>query len=178
MEKQKPLGFHTNYVAFGTHVGCAVFIIPECKTCFIHVDVCKLWRPQRPLRCDALVCPYIGWVTFNVWLLRTTPQFQDPLSCDPAAREVPSTFMRWMDPEERPKSLHMKATMFAPLPLKGQTSRKRKKWKERCVRGRAFSKQWAASPPWAFKHELMRIPGVFHVGRFQDASTHRCGGIS
>lgn len=52
--------------------------------------------------------------------------FQDPLSCDPAAREVPSTFMRWMEPEERPKSLHMKATMFALLPLKGQTRNERR----------------------------------------------------
>lgn len=45
--------------------------------------------------------------------------------------EAPSTFMRWMGPGERPKSLHMKATMFALLPLKGQTSGKEKKWKQR-----------------------------------------------
>lgn len=38
----KTFGFRTNYVEVGTHVGCTEFIINECKSCLILIDVCIL----------------------------------------------------------------------------------------------------------------------------------------
>lgn len=56
---------------------------------------------------------------FTVCVPATADYTTAPLSCDPAAREVSSTFMRWTGSERRPKSLHMKESMFALLPLNG-----------------------------------------------------------
>lgn len=70
-------------------------------------------------------------------------------------------------PTQRPKSPHMKATVFARLPLKGKTGGRRWRWRQRAAD--ALSPNSQQSPPSAFKPELMQIPGVFHLGCFQDA---------
>lgn len=59
------------------------------------------------------------------------------LSYDPVVREVSSTFMSWTGPEQTPKSLYMKETMFALLPLNGLSTeqwREEEMQKNRCNR--------------------------------------------
>lgn len=72
-------------------------------------------------------------------------------------------FMRWMGPEQRPKSSNMKESMFAFAAFKWTRTRSGGDKTKTDATAGSFCKQRATSPPCAFKHELMQIPGVFWV---------------